>query len=61
MEEQHFSSKRKMEYEKLLNAPVYTETRLKIKFPGNFVLEAKFSPKETILNVIDYIQSVTHR
>ena len=37
-----------MEYEKLIKQPVYEETIIKFKFKNNMILEARFSPLETI-------------
>jgi hypothetical protein len=55
---QHFSSKRKKEFEHLLNQPLYTECRIRIKFPNNTIMEAKFSPKEPVKNIVDVVAKV---
>lgn len=56
-----FTSKRKKEFEDMLKRPVYTETKIRVKFPNNTVLEATFSPKETLKTVVDFVKVVRLR
>jgi len=55
-ESQHFSSRRKKEFEQLLKQPLFTETKVRIKFPNNTVLEGKFSPRERVKNIVDFVR-----
>jgi len=57
-ESQHFSSRRKKEFEQLLKQPLFTETKIRVKFPNNTVFEAKFSPRERVKNIVDYVRKV---
>jgi hypothetical protein len=55
LEGETFSSKRKKEYEDLIKQPIYSETLIRVKMPGNVIFEAKFSPMETISNLYELI------
>ena len=55
---QQFTSRRKKEFEELLKKPVFTETKIRIKFPNSHVLEAKFSPKEKLKDVVNFVKTV---
>jgi len=37
---------------------LFTETKIRIRLPDSIVLEAKFSPKETLKNIVDYVRSL---
>lgn len=47
-----FRDKREVELEQLKNKPVFTRSRIKIKFPDNMVLVASFGAKETVQDII---------
>lgn len=55
-ESQQFSSRRKKEFEQLLKQPLFTESRIRIKFPNNTIFEAKFSPKELVKSIVDTLK-----
>jgi hypothetical protein len=52
------NSKRNREFQQLLCAPLYLETFIGVKFPDGTILEAKFSPKETLKHVVDLVSQV---
>mmetsp|Transcript_36088 Transcript_36088/g.32473 ORF Transcript_36088/g.32473 Transcript_36088/m.32473 type:complete len:110 (+) Transcript_36088:782-1111(+) len=54
-ESQQFGSRRKKEFEQLLKAPLFTETKIRVKFPNNTVWEATFSPREKVKDVMDLV------
>lgn len=58
-ESQQFSSRRKKEFEQLVKQPLYPECRIRIKFPNNTIMEAKFSPREPVKNIVDTVKQVT--
>jgi len=51
-------SKLKKEFERMITSTLYLKTRVVIKFPDNLVLMAKFSPKENLKAVVDFVSSV---
>lgn len=53
---QQFTSRRKKEFEELLKKPLFIESRVRVRFPNNTILEAKFSPKEPVKNVVDLVK-----
>eukprot|EP01017_Pseudomicrothorax_dubius_P028468 TRINITY_DN3383_c0_g1_i15.p2 TRINITY_DN3383_c0_g1~~TRINITY_DN3383_c0_g1_i15.p2 ORF type:complete len:182 (+),score=44.99 TRINITY_DN3383_c0_g1_i15:906-1451(+) len=55
---QQFSSRRKKEFEDLARRPVFSETRIRIKFPDSIVVEAKFSPLETLETLIPFVRDL---
>lgn len=57
-ESQAFSSRRRKEFEELVKRPIFTETAIRVKFPDGKILEGKFSPKETLKNLIDFVKEV---
>ena len=54
----NFSSKRRKEYQDLIKKPLFTESKIRIKFPNNTILEGKFSPKETLRDVLNFVTNV---
>ena len=59
-ESTQFTSKRKKEFEDLVKKPLFTESKIRVKFPNNSVFEAFFSPKETLHDVISFLKPVSH-
>jgi len=57
-ESQQFTSRRKKEFQDLLKKPLFTETRIRVRCPDMTILEARFSPKETLKNVVDFVQGL---
>jgi len=57
-ESQQFSSRRRKEFDQLLKQPLYTESIIRVRFPNNHILEAKFSPRELVKNIVDVVRKV---
>jgi len=55
---QQFSSRRRKEFDQLLKQPLFTESRIRVRFPNNQILEAKFSPREPVKNIVDLVRKV---
>jgi len=53
---QQFSSRRRKEFDQLLKQPLFTESRIRVRFPNNQILEAKFSPREPVKNIVDLVR-----
>lgn len=60
LEQENFASKRKKEFEHLIKQDIYSETLIRVKMPGDVILEAKFSPMETIQSLYSLVDEV-HR
>lgn len=51
-----FRDKRQIELDQLKNKGEYTRTRIKIRFPDQFVIVASFGAKETVQDVYDFVK-----
>jgi len=55
-ESQAFSSRRRKEFDELIKRPLFTETNIRVKFPDGKILEGKFSPKEKLSDLVDFVR-----
>lgn len=53
-----FQSKGKNELEKLKKIPIFTKGYIRVKFPNSLILQAAFSPKETMEFVYKFLRDV---
>ncbi|CAD8076155.1 unnamed protein product [Paramecium primaurelia] len=58
LEEQQFASKRKKEYEELLSKPIFSKTDIRVQFPNSVIVQAIFSPLETLQVLYDMIKDM---
>ncbi|CAK66203.1 unnamed protein product (macronuclear) [Paramecium tetraurelia] len=58
LEEQQFASKRKKEYEELLNKPIFCKTDIRVQFPNSMIVQAIFGPLETLQALYDLIKDM---
>jgi len=56
-ENQQFSSRRRKEFEELVKRPLFTDTKIRVRFPDMTIMEAKFSPKESLKDVVDFVRA----
>lgn len=57
-EEPEFSNKRKKELKRLLETPVFTETRIRFKLPDGSLIESYFSPVEKVKHLREELEKV---
>ena len=46
---------RKQELNKMIKKPICIQTKVRIRFPDQYFIQAVFSPKETIQDVVNYL------
>ena len=51
-----FRDKRQEVLDQLKSKQTYTRSRVKIKFPDGFVIQASFGAKETVQDVYDFLK-----
>ena len=51
-------NRRKQEYFELLKKPVFSETLIRVKLPDNWIFECKFSPMETLEDLVEVFNEV---
>ena len=47
---------RKAEMDKMLRAKVWTESKIRIRFPDQYFIQASFSPKEQIVGISKFLE-----
>lgn len=57
-EDPKFMNRRKQEYLDLLKKPCYSETLVRVKLPDHWVFECKFSPMETLGDLVKIFHEV---
>lgn len=55
---QAFHSKGKQELDRVKNLPVIMKGYIRFKFPDSYLLQAAFSPKETICSIYAFLKPV---
>jgi hypothetical protein len=56
MGEETFKLRSRVEYEKLVNTPVYTTASIRIKFPNELLIQANFAIMETIGDIYAFLR-----
>lgn len=53
-----FESRTRKELKQLMDTPLFTETKLRIKLPDGRILESRFSPRERMCHVREEVLKV---
>lgn len=57
-DKEKFKLRLRTEYEKLINTKVYQNATIRIKFPNQILVQAKFALMETIGDIYNFIKEV---